>query len=61
MLPEVAVVAEDISDGDIGVLIGAQGYMLLILKLDECLGFSTNGLLQVARTCRLSIGRSLID
>ncbi|KAK1312329.1 Coronatine-insensitive protein 1 [Acorus calamus] len=41
-----------VSDVDIAVLVAARGYMLLTLKLDKCSGFSTDGLLQVARTCR---------
>ncbi|KAK1321867.1 Coronatine-insensitive protein 1 [Acorus calamus] len=42
-----------VSDDDIGVLVRERGHMLLTLKLDKCSGFSTDSLLQVARTCRI--------
>ncbi|KAK1299301.1 Coronatine-insensitive protein 1 [Acorus calamus] len=42
-----------VSDDDIGVLVRERGHMLLTLKLDKCSGFSTDSLLQVARSCRI--------
>ncbi|EHA8589526.1 coronatine-insensitive protein [Cocos nucifera] len=41
-----------VQDADIGVLVKARGHMLQVLKLDKCSGFSTDGLLLVARSCR---------
>ncbi|XP_008812874.1 coronatine-insensitive protein homolog 1b-like [Phoenix dactylifera] len=41
-----------VQDADIGVLVKARGHMLQALKLDKCSGFSTDGLLLVARSCR---------
>lgn len=41
-----------IADHDIDALVRGRGHMLLSLKLDKCSGFSTDGLKQVARSCR---------
>ncbi|KAM0953422.1 putative leucine-rich repeat domain superfamily, transport inhibitor response 1 [Dioscorea sansibarensis] len=41
-----------VTDADIKVLVGARGRILESLKLDKCSGFSTNGLLLVARSCK---------
>ncbi|KAF3795569.1 Coronatine-insensitive protein-like protein 1b [Nymphaea thermarum] len=39
-------------DEDIEVLVRGRGHMLQALKLDKCSGFSTEGLLHIARSCR---------
>lgn len=41
-----------VRDSDLEVLVRARGHMLQSLKLDKCSGFSTDGLLHVARSCR---------
>ncbi|CAN6442982.1 unnamed protein product [Victoria cruziana] len=41
-----------ITDDDLRLLIRGRGRMLQVLKLDKCTGFSTDGLLEVARSCR---------
>ncbi|XP_058114717.1 coronatine-insensitive protein 1-like [Magnolia sinica] len=41
-----------VQDSDIDLLVRSRGHMLQVLKLDKCSGFSTDGLLQVARSCR---------
>ncbi|ONK61991.1 uncharacterized protein A4U43_C08F35680 [Asparagus officinalis] len=41
-----------VKDDDIGVLVRGRGHMLHSLKLDKCTGFSTDGLILVARSCR---------
>lgn len=41
-----------VSDDDINILVRARGHMLLALQLDKCSGFSTDGLKQIARSCR---------
>nr|WKY18099.1 coronatine-insensitive protein 1 [Lilium hybrid division VII] len=54
-----------VTDEDIGVLVRGRGHMLETLKLDKCSGFSTDGLLLIARTCRklqhLFLEESTID
>ncbi|KAL9675377.1 hypothetical protein QQ045_003579 [Rhodiola kirilowii] len=42
-----------VKDSDLEALAQARGPMLLELKLDKCSGFSTDGLLRVAQSCRL--------
>ncbi|WOL16550.1 hypothetical protein Cni_G25337 [Canna indica] len=39
-------------DEDIGALVETRGEVLKTLKLDKCSGFSTDGLLLVARSCK---------
>ncbi|XP_058114718.1 coronatine-insensitive protein homolog 1b-like [Magnolia sinica] len=39
-------------DADLNVLVRSHGHMLQELMLDKCSGFSTDGLLQVTRSCR---------
>ncbi|KAJ0987868.1 hypothetical protein J5N97_006224 [Dioscorea zingiberensis] len=41
-----------VTDADIDVLVRARCRILEALKLDKCSGFSTNGLLLVARSCK---------
>ncbi|KAI9156459.1 hypothetical protein LWI28_021424 [Acer negundo] len=41
-----------VRDSDLEVLARTRGRNLLILKLDKCSGFSTDGLLHVSRSCR---------
>ncbi|XP_021903968.1 coronatine-insensitive protein 1 [Carica papaya] len=41
-----------VSDSDLNVLARAREDELEVLKLDKCSGFSTDGLLSVARSCR---------
>ncbi|CAM8961183.1 unnamed protein product [Rhodiola kirilowii] len=41
-----------VKDFDLEALAQARGPMLLELKLDKCFGFSTDGLLRVAQSCR---------
>nr|UAD82004.1 coronatine insensitive 1 [Lilium hybrid cultivar] len=41
-----------VKDEDISLLVSARGHMLQVLKLDKCSGFSTNGLMFIARSCR---------
>ncbi|XP_058109258.1 coronatine-insensitive protein 1 [Magnolia sinica] len=41
-----------VRDLDLGVLVRSRGHMLQALRLDKCSGFSTDGLLQVTRSCR---------
>ncbi|XP_031488190.1 coronatine-insensitive protein homolog 2-like [Nymphaea colorata] len=41
-----------VTDDDLGMLTRGRNHMLQVLKLDKCSGFSTNGLLEVARSCR---------
>ncbi|OVA17664.1 Leucine-rich repeat [Macleaya cordata] len=41
-----------VKDKDLEVLVRSRGHMLQTLKLDKCSGFSTDGLLHVARSCR---------
>ncbi|XP_008775055.2 coronatine-insensitive protein homolog 1b-like [Phoenix dactylifera] len=41
-----------VTDADISLLVKARGHMLQTLKLDKCSGFSTDGLLLLARSCR---------
>ncbi|XP_072960876.1 coronatine-insensitive protein homolog 1b-like [Typha angustifolia] len=41
-----------VTDADLAILVRARGHMLLSLKLDNCSGFSTDGLALVARSCR---------
>lgn len=41
-----------VRDSDLEVLVRARGRTLQSLKLDKCSGFSTDGLLHVARSCR---------
>lgn len=41
-----------VKDGDLDLLARTRGHMLLLLKLDKCSGFSTDGLLAVARSCK---------
>ncbi|CAM8961182.1 unnamed protein product [Rhodiola kirilowii] len=41
-----------VKDSDLEALAQARGPMLLELKLDKCFGFSTDGLLRVAQSCR---------
>nr|ASR83108.1 coronatine-insensitive protein 1 [Dracaena cambodiana] len=41
-----------VKDEDIRVLVRGRGHMLNSLKLDKCTGFSTDGLVAVARSCR---------
>eukprot|EP00252_Welwitschia_mirabilis_P016061 TRINITY_DN35531_c0_g1_i1.p1 TRINITY_DN35531_c0_g1~~TRINITY_DN35531_c0_g1_i1.p1 ORF type:complete len:622 (+),score=61.25 TRINITY_DN35531_c0_g1_i1:77-1867(+) len=40
-----------VSDQDLATLVTARGHMLQSLKLEKCSGFSTRGLLEVAKTC----------
>eukprot|EP00252_Welwitschia_mirabilis_P010229 TRINITY_DN23402_c0_g1_i1.p1 TRINITY_DN23402_c0_g1~~TRINITY_DN23402_c0_g1_i1.p1 ORF type:complete len:583 (-),score=85.49 TRINITY_DN23402_c0_g1_i1:394-2142(-) len=42
-----------VTDDDLRILICGRGHMLQVLKLDMCSGFSTEGLYEVARICRL--------
>ncbi|THU68000.1 hypothetical protein C4D60_Mb05t30630 [Musa balbisiana] len=41
-----------VSDEDIDALVRARGNVLKSLKLDKCSGFSTDGLLLIARSCK---------
>jgi coronatine-insensitive protein 1 len=41
-----------VTDADIAALVRARGHMLQELKLDKCIGFSTDALRLVARSCR---------
>ncbi|KAM7270481.1 hypothetical protein ACFE04_029695 [Oxalis oulophora] len=41
-----------VNDDDLVVLSNARGRVLKVLMLDKCSGFSTDGLLQVATSCR---------
>ncbi|KAL5710427.1 Coronatine-insensitive protein 1 [Ranunculus cassubicifolius] len=41
-----------ITDSELEVLATRRGHMLQSLKLDKCSGFSTDGLLHIARNCR---------
>ncbi|KAJ0103646.1 hypothetical protein Patl1_06532 [Pistacia atlantica] len=41
-----------VKDSDLEDLVRARGRNLLVLKLDKCSGFSTDGLLHVTRSCR---------
>lgn len=41
-----------VRDSDLEVLAKTRGKNLLVLKLDKCCGFSTDGLLHVSRSCR---------
>nr|DAD26638.1 TPA_asm: hypothetical protein HUJ06_028106 [Nelumbo nucifera] len=41
-----------VKDNDLEVLAQARGYMLEVLKLDKCSGFSTDGLRHIGRSCR---------
>ncbi|KAL9672277.1 hypothetical protein QQ045_028527 [Rhodiola kirilowii] len=41
-----------VKDADLEALATARGQMLQELKLDKCSGFSTDGLLHIARSCR---------
>ena len=41
-----------VKDSDLQLLAQARGRVLLVLKLDKCSGFSTDGLLHVGRSCR---------
>ncbi|WCJ19786.1 hypothetical protein M5689_002061 [Euphorbia peplus] len=41
-----------VNDSDLELLVKSRGRVLLVLKLDKCSGFSTDGLLQIARSCR---------
>ncbi|XP_050209826.1 coronatine-insensitive protein 1 [Mercurialis annua] len=41
-----------VKDSDLSVLANSRGRFLQVLKLDKCSGFSTDGLLHVARSCR---------
>lgn len=41
-----------VRDSDLELLASTRGKNLLILKLDKCSGFSTDGLLHVTRSCR---------
>ncbi|ONK76825.1 uncharacterized protein A4U43_C02F220 [Asparagus officinalis] len=41
-----------VTDADLGILVGGRGRMLQSFKLDKCTGFSTDGLILVARYCR---------
>ncbi|EPS60135.1 hypothetical protein M569_14670 [Genlisea aurea] len=41
-----------VTDSDLKFLASSTGKMLETLKLDKCAGFSTDGLLHVARSCR---------
>ncbi|XP_058114719.1 coronatine-insensitive protein homolog 1b-like [Magnolia sinica] len=41
-----------VRDADLNVLVRSHGHMLQELMLDKCSGFSTDGLLQVTRSCR---------
>jgi coronatine-insensitive protein 1 len=41
-----------VTNEDLGVLACARGHILQVLKLEKCSGFSTLGLLEVARSCR---------
>uniref|UniRef100_A0A2P2KR97 Coronatine-insensitive protein 1 n=2 Tax=Rhizophora mucronata TaxID=61149 RepID=A0A2P2KR97_RHIMU len=41
-----------VKDADLELLASSRGRMLQHLKLDKCSGFSTDGLLHVARSCR---------
>lgn len=41
-----------VKDADIGVLVRARSHNLQSLMLDKCSGFSTDGLLLVAKFCR---------
>ncbi|CAI9097051.1 OLC1v1033347C1 [Oldenlandia corymbosa var. corymbosa] len=54
-----------VRDSDLYILAAVKGKILRVLKLDTCSGFSTNGLLQIARTCRklttLYLGKSKIS
>lgn len=41
-----------VADEDLRVLSRGRGHILQVLKLEKCSGFSTRGLLEVARSCR---------
>jgi len=41
-----------VMDEDIGVLVRGRGHMLESLKLKKCTGFSTDGLVLIARSFR---------
>ncbi|GLT93000.1 hypothetical protein SLE2022_108080 [Rubroshorea leprosula] len=41
-----------VHDSDLELLARARGRVLHVLKIDKCMGFSTDGLLHVARYCR---------
>lgn len=41
-----------VSDSDLELLVSSRGRALQALKLDKCSGFSTDGLLHVASSCR---------
>ncbi|XP_058114721.1 coronatine-insensitive protein 1-like [Magnolia sinica] len=41
-----------VRDADLSLLVRSHGHTLQVLKLDKCSGFSTDGLLQVTRSCR---------
>ncbi|XP_065870607.1 coronatine-insensitive protein 1 [Euphorbia lathyris] len=41
-----------VNDSDLEILARSRGRVLQVLKLDKCSGFSTDGLLHVARSCR---------
>ncbi|XVE69361.1 hypothetical protein DITRI_Ditri09bG0145900 [Diplodiscus trichospermus] len=50
-----------VRDSDIEVLARSKGKVLQVLKLDECSGFSTDGLMHVGRLCRQLRTLSLED
>ncbi|XP_010256650.1 PREDICTED: coronatine-insensitive protein 1-like [Nelumbo nucifera] len=54
-----------VKDNDLEVLAQARGYMLEVLKLDKCSGFSTDGLRHIGRSCSalrtLFLEESMID
>ncbi|XP_043718637.1 coronatine-insensitive protein 1-like [Telopea speciosissima] len=41
-----------VTDADLELLARSRGHTLQVLKLDKCSGFSTDGLLHIARHCR---------
>nr|WGH73301.1 coronatine-insensitive protein 1 [Ginkgo biloba] len=41
-----------VTDDDLATLVKSHGHMLQAVKLDKCSGFSTLGLLEIARACR---------
>ncbi|XP_071705655.1 coronatine-insensitive protein 1-like [Rutidosis leptorrhynchoides] len=41
-----------VKDTDLELLARERGHVLQVLKLDKCSGFSTDGLLQICRSCR---------
>lgn len=49
-----------VKDADLEVLIRARGPRLVVLKLDKCSGFSTDGLKLLARSCRYPLTMSFL-